>query len=148
MNCGFEDVSVLSAILDKHGVDTPDAVAAALSEYTATRHPDAHAICDLALNNYEEMRNSVTKTSYKLRKLVETALHRLFPKSIIPLYTMVSFTRIPYSTVVKRWQRQTFWLVNAARVATVGFVAGVFGLSFRFGLVGRFFNFVKPFFKI
>ena len=36
----------------------------------------------------------------------KNALHRIFPKSFIPLYTMVSFTRIPYSEAMRRWKSQ------------------------------------------
>ncbi len=71
MNCGFEDVSVLASILKKHlgfkhaviGQGQPDkvALAAALEEYTRTRSVDAHAMCDLAMHNYVEMRKDVVK---------------------------------------------------------------------------------------
>jgi kynurenine 3-monooxygenase len=67
-------------------------------------------MCDLALHNYEEMRDSVTKPGYRLRKYVMGCVQYLFPKSVIPLYTMVSFTSIKYSEVVRRWKRQGFWL--------------------------------------
>ncbi|KAJ3088142.1 hypothetical protein HK102_009468 [Quaeritorhiza haematococci] len=124
MNCGFEDLVVLNEILDKHlktptEKPSPDVMAAALEEYTATRNKDAEAMCDLALYNYTEMRSSVVKTSFLIRKTVEGWLHRLMPKRIIPLYTMVSFTRIPYSEALRRWQEQTK-LLNTAAYATGG----------------------------
>ncbi|RKO89768.1 hypothetical protein BDK51DRAFT_7204, partial [Blyttiomyces helicus] len=81
MNCGFEDVLILDEILTKHlgppsgaeqpGRPSPAALEAALAEYSATRGPDAAAMCDLALHNYIEMRSSVTKRSYLVRKTVE-----------------------------------------------------------------------------
>ena len=122
MNCGFEDVLVLDEILTKHlgpavsspttefiqiKAPSPKTMEAALLEYSLTRNPDAEAMCDLALYNYEEMRSSVVQPGYLIRKRIEGTLHRFFPKSVIPLYTMVSFTRIPYSEVVRRWKRQT-----------------------------------------
>lgn len=141
MNCGFEDVSVLSSILDKHTIPgtkpTPEQLTAALSEYTATRHPAAHAMCDLALWNYEEMRASVTHASYKLRKVVEGALHWLMPSRIIPLYTMVSFSRIPYDEVVRRWRRQTRWLVRGCWAGGIGFCGLCFWGLFRSGLIKK-----------
>lgn len=124
MNCGFEDVSHLSDILDKHvgtGETSNECLAAALqgniyvvingtAEYSDTRFADAHAMCDLALHNYEEMRSLVTKPTYRVRKFVEGWLHWFFPRSVIPLYTMVSFSRIPYAEVIRRWHAQSLWL--------------------------------------
>jgi kynurenine 3-monooxygenase len=58
MNCGFEDCLVLNQVLDKH-IGTkdsetsknpnPEAIEAALEEFSKTRNPDAEAICDLAM---------------------------------------------------------------------------------------------------
>lgn len=139
MNCGFEDTLVLEEILDKHigskntaTSKSPDAVAmeAALAEYSIVRNPDAEAMCDLAMYNYIEMRSSVTKWTYLLRKRVESFLHKLVPQTIIPLYTMVSFTRIPYAQAMTRFNNQTAWfnwLGRAGKMA--GFsLAGVLGL--------------------
>ena len=62
LNCGLEDVRVLSAILRNETVDPtnlevgsgesvdPD-LERALSLYSSTRHEDLVAICDLAMNN-------------------------------------------------------------------------------------------------
>jgi kynurenine 3-monooxygenase len=53
MNCGFEDCIEFFDILDKHdGLSDMERV---LSEYSNRRVPDAHAICDLAIRNYEEV---------------------------------------------------------------------------------------------
>ncbi|KAI9329051.1 hypothetical protein BDR26DRAFT_909435 [Obelidium mucronatum] len=118
MNCGFEDCLVFDEILTKHigkrGTPsserpTAEQIGKALDEYSSTRNPDAEAICDLALNNYIEMRSSVTKLSYKMRKNLEGFLHRIFPQSVIPLYTMVSFTRIPYSKALSTHRARSSW---------------------------------------
>ncbi|KAI8850422.1 hypothetical protein BC829DRAFT_389384 [Chytridium lagenaria] len=100
----------------------PDAalVEAALNEYSRVRHADAVAICDLAMYNYVEMRSSVVKFSYLLRKNVESFLHRVFPKAVIPLYTMVSFSRIPYSEALARFGRQTKCLWSSLTVVAAG----------------------------
>ncbi|RKO99317.1 hypothetical protein CXG81DRAFT_1983, partial [Caulochytrium protostelioides] len=125
MNCGFEDLSVLDRLLTQHcgpvpppapagavpGPATPRAgLGAALAAYSATRHADCVAICDLAARNYDEMRHRVVSWRYQLRKRVEAWLHRLMPETVIPLYTMVSFTSIPYSEVIRRDRRQGWWL--------------------------------------
>lgn len=59
LNCGLEDVRVLSVLLRKAGVrdglSHPDVLAtrmeAALVEYSSTRHDDLVAISDLAMDN-------------------------------------------------------------------------------------------------
>jgi kynurenine 3-monooxygenase len=60
LNCGLEDVRVLTALLHEGGVDPTTVrepndfdlrLARALSWYSETRHEDLIAINDLAMNN-------------------------------------------------------------------------------------------------
>lgn len=141
MNCGMEDCLVLDEILTKHlgPTSSPNvrpnaaAISAALEEYTATRNPDVEAMVDLAMYNYGEMRSSVTKAGYLFRKTVEGWLHRIMPQTIIPLYTMVSFTRIRYSEAMRRWERQTRWFDMMRRAGEVAIVFAVVGAGLYFG---------------
>lgn len=141
MNCGFEDCLVLTEVLYPKTVGNlplysspsqgkqQDLIVLPLEQrldiYTEFRHPDATAVCDLALYNYYEMRHGVITLSYRARKTVESILHRILPQTVIPLYTMVSFSQIRYSDVIKRWKRQGDLLnaglfLTAATVATLG----------------------------
>ena len=52
LNCGMEDCLVLEEALEKHNMDLNEA----LKEYSEMRNPDAEAICDLSMYNYEEVR--------------------------------------------------------------------------------------------
>ncbi|EGF78217.1 hypothetical protein BATDEDRAFT_35821 [Batrachochytrium dendrobatidis JAM81] len=104
---------------------TPSQLASILKEYSTIRNPDAEAICDLALNNYIEMRSSVTTWSYLLRKKFESAMYALFPNLITPLYTMVSFSRIPYSEAMRKWKAQTWWYRTVGRASIWCGVLGV-----------------------
>jgi kynurenine 3-monooxygenase len=52
------------------------------------------------------MRYLVTTKKYKLRKAIDNLLNKIFPKSWIPLYTMVTFSRIRYSDVVEKRSKQ------------------------------------------
>ncbi|KAJ2415666.1 kynurenine 3-monooxygenase, mitochondrial precursor [Coemansia sp. RSA 2530] len=135
MNCGFEDVERLDEImlnaLQASGIEstettqlTDEQLLSALDEYSATRAADTDAIVDLALDNYVEMRSRVVSYSYLLRKQLEGLLHRLFPTVVIPLYTMVSFTSIPYAAVIRQWDRQTLWLHRSIYAATATVVLG------------------------
>lgn len=53
-----------------------------------------------------KMRYLVTTRAYKMRKHVDNFLNRLFPTLWVPLYSMVTFTRIRYSEIVEKRKRQ------------------------------------------
>ncbi|KAI7852543.1 hypothetical protein BDC45DRAFT_512878 [Circinella umbellata] len=116
MNCGFQDIEVLHQVLDHHGItpiltkEMKVRLEKALTDYSNTRVKDAHAICDLAMYNHYEMRSAVTSLRYLARKKIEGWIHLWAPQWVIPLYTMVSFTTIPYSKAIERWHKQNFWL--------------------------------------
>jgi len=98
MNAAFEDCLVLAECLERHGADRE----AAFAEYTELRKENVDTLADLALENFLEMRDRVASKRFLLRKKGETWLHRLFPRWYVPLYTMVTFTRIPYTEAVRR----------------------------------------------
>lgn len=118
MNAGLEDVRILFDILDKHArLDELSAgannTAAALAEYTAVRVPDAHAINELALQNYIEMRASVLSPAYRVRKWLEETLSWYFPAlGWQTKYARVSFGNQRYSEVVTRSEHQGRMLVR------------------------------------
>ncbi len=56
--------------------------------------------------NYKEMRHLVTQRSYYWRKKIDNFLYRFIPNWWIPLYTMVTFTRIPYQQCLQLRRRQ------------------------------------------
>ena len=69
----------------------------------------------------------VTSQLFLAQRKVEGWLHYLAPRRIIPLYTMVSFTEIPYSEAMRRWRRQlriVNWTIGGAALATLATVAG------------------------
>ncbi|KAL5008834.1 hypothetical protein ScPMuIL_014415 [Solemya velum] len=117
MNAGFEDCSILIDLLDKHG----DNIGDALDEFTSYRSIDAYAICDLALYNYIEMRASVNSKLFLLRKKFDNLLYWLFPKTWIPLYTTVSFTRTRYHQCIRnrKWQDMVLTRSLSTLAATV-----------------------------
>ena len=97
MNTGFEDCLIFAECMGKSGGDLP----AAAQLYQETHLSDTHAICDLSMSHFNELCSHVTSPGFLLRKKMENALHYLFPSLFIPLYSMVVFSRIPYSQVVK-----------------------------------------------
>ncbi len=130
MNCGFQDVEILDELFEEYNVSSAiqsdDKLALALEEYTRRRHPDAIAICDLAMYNYIEMRSSVVNPWYLFKKRIEETLYWLFPRGVIPLYTMVSFSTIRYSEATQRWRRQEFLLnMIVMLLLTAGAIASI-----------------------
>ena len=103
MNAGFEDCLVYHDYLESFDNN----LAKAGAQYSETRWKDAHAIADLSMYNYLEMRSHVTSRFFLFRKYIDNALNRMFPRSFVPLYSMVAFSRIPYHEVVERSSRQT-----------------------------------------
>lgn len=125
MNAAFEDCVVFFDMLDDIGFGNLDKL---LNKYTNIRVPDAHAICDLAVNNYTEMRYTCTTRKYKLRKMLDGFLNKLFPNFWIPLYTMVTFSRIRYSEVIQRRKDQDKLLSKIGHA----------GLTLALGVAGFF----------
>ncbi|KAK4445904.1 hypothetical protein QBC34DRAFT_305961 [Podospora aff. communis PSN243] len=151
MNAGLEDVRILFDVLDKHsrtaesslaveagGVVSPATARAsqrelALAEYTAVRVPDAHAINDLALQNYVEMRASVLSPTYRLRKALEEWLSVYVPRlGWQTKYSRVSFGNERYSEVVAKSERQ-------GRVLVRGLIGGI-GLPLIAGGIAMYFR--------
>ncbi|KAF2756276.1 FAD/NAD(P)-binding domain-containing protein [Pseudovirgaria hyperparasitica] len=126
MNAGLEDVRVLYDILDAHAHTSPhtareareEARARALQQYTATRHPDATTINDLALRNYTEMRSDVRSPAYKLRKWIEEQLNAWVPAlGWATQYSRVSFGNERYSDVERAARHQQAVLGHVLRLA-------------------------------
>jgi len=127
MNAGLEDVNVLFSFFDKHSATSTDPEtiayhrAQALSEYSSFRAADAHAINDLSLQNFTEMRASVVSPVYMLRKWLEERMSVYFPNTgWRTKYSRVSFGNERYSEVVRRSERQ-------GRLLLIGFVSVLTG---------------------
>jgi kynurenine 3-monooxygenase len=93
MNAGFEDCSVLEALMEQHGEDWT----AILEAFEQQRKPNGDAVADLALNNFIEMRDKVADPLFLERKKVEKELGRRFAGRFNSVYEMVSFSHTPYS---------------------------------------------------
>ncbi|CZT44597.1 related to kynurenine 3-monooxygenase [Rhynchosporium secalis] len=132
MNAGLEDVKVLFSILDDQtstsGYLNAHARSRALATYSKYREPDAHAINDLALQNYTEMRASVISPLYKARKYLEESLSVWLPSlGWRTKYSRVSFGNERYSEVVKGDEYQARLLMGM--MAGMG-ILGVGALGF------------------
>ena len=94
MVAGFEDCTVFERILD----DNPDAGwADAFDRFSRERKKDADAIADLALYNFIEMRDRVADARFVKMKQIERKISEWYPERYLPLYSMVTFSHMPYS---------------------------------------------------
>jgi len=97
MNSGFEDCTILSSLIDE-AVPTSEADwKALLDEYTRLRKPDGDAILDLALHNYIVMRDKTADPKFLLQKRIEARITAAHSNRWKPLYTLVTFSHIPYA---------------------------------------------------
>ncbi|HJZ11301.1 MAG TPA: NAD(P)/FAD-dependent oxidoreductase, partial [Acidobacteriota bacterium] len=102
MNASFEDCFALNRCLD----DIKDNIELAFREYSDTRIENTNAIADLALENFIEMRDHTSSSAFIMKKKLEQTARRLTGGKFLPLYTMVTFTNIPYAEAVRRAKRQ------------------------------------------
>jgi kynurenine 3-monooxygenase len=102
MNAAFEDCVVLDECLAEFPQDRERAFA----EYFQRRKVNADALADLALENFIEMRDKTASRTFRAKKKVDHFLEAALPDVYLPLYTMVTFTRIPYAEAARRARLQ------------------------------------------
>ncbi len=102
MNSGFEDCSILDDLIEKHNEDWSSII----DDFNSTRFTDTKAIAELAFRNFIEMRDLVGDSKFLLRKKIEKHLNEKYPKDFLPLYSMVTFSHIPYSQALKEGKAQ------------------------------------------
>src|SRR5207302_5551503 len=102
MNAAFEDCVVLHECL----AEFPEDRQRGFAEYFARRKKNADALADLAVENFIEMRDKTASGAFRAKKKLDHLLEGLLPGFYLPLYTMVTFTRIPYVEAARRARRQ------------------------------------------
>jgi kynurenine 3-monooxygenase len=114
MNAAFEDCVVLDECLAAFPQDRQRAFA----EYYTKRKANADALADLAVENFIEMRDKTASRTFRAKKKLDHLLEGLLPGIYLPLYTMITFTRIPYAAAARRARLQD-WILYGS----LGFVA-------------------------
>jgi kynurenine 3-monooxygenase len=102
MNAGFEDISVLSELMNHYGDDWKTI----FMEYEKSRKPNADAIAALSYQNFMEMSSKTANESFLLQKKIEKHFSDKYPDKWIPLYSLVSFSNRPYSEALAIGNRQ------------------------------------------
>jgi kynurenine 3-monooxygenase len=109
MNAAFEDCIVLDECLGKFA----DNRESAFAEYFERRKENADALADLAIGNFIEMRDKTASRTFRAKKKLDHLLEAALPGVYLPLYTMVTFTRVPYAQAARRARLQDRILYTA-----------------------------------
>jgi len=120
MNAAFEDCVVLDECLEKF----PDNRERAFGEYFSRRKENADALADLAIGNFVEMRDKTASKTFRAKKKLDHLLEAALPGIYLPLYTMVTFTRMPYAVAAKRARAQDL-LVYTSLIVISAILIGV-----------------------
>ncbi|WP_026462194.1 FAD-dependent oxidoreductase [Adhaeribacter aquaticus] len=102
MNAGFEDCTIFNELLEQHTGDWHTI----FDTFQKLRKPNTDAMADLAIYNFIEMRDKVADPRFLLQKKIESKINALYPEHWIPLYTMVTFSDIPYAEAKAAGERQ------------------------------------------
>jgi len=127
MNAAFEDCVVLDQCLAQF----PDERGRAFTEYFSRRKENADALARLAVDNFIEMRDKTASRTFRAKKKIDHALEAFLPGVYLPLYTMVTFTRIPYADAARRARRQDYTLYSLLGLAIL-LILLLFGRLFGF----------------
>ena len=109
MNAAFEDCVVLDECLEKF----PNNRERVFAEYFSRRKENADALADLAIGNFIEMRDKTASRAFRAKKKLDHFLEAALPGMYLPLYTMVTFTRVPYAQAARRARLQDRILCTA-----------------------------------
>ena len=97
MNSGFEGIRLFMEMAEKMNYNWPSV----LPHYSGMRKKDTDAISELALHNFIEMRDHVGDPGFLKRKKLESQIQEKYPNEWVPLYSMVTFSDLPYSEALR-----------------------------------------------
>src|SRR5206468_11978757 len=102
LNAAFKDFVDLADCIKEF----PENRERAFDKYFRSRKQNIDALADLAIGNFIEMRDKTASKTFRAKKKLDHALEAALPGIYLPLYTMVTFTRMPYAKSAKRAQIQ------------------------------------------
>jgi len=102
MNCAFEDVRVLSGLIDEHGTEWEKV----FDKFTEERKPNTDAIQEMAQDNFFEMRDRVADPVFQRKRVLETMLEQSYT-DYFSRYSMVTFREdLAYSVAKEKGNAQ------------------------------------------
>jgi kynurenine 3-monooxygenase len=103
MNAAFEDCVVLDRLLEQRSADGAGGWHEVFADFERLRAPNTRAIAEMAIENYQEMRDEVRDAKFQLRADLSFELERRFPGRFTPRYSMVMFhPEISYAEAQRR----------------------------------------------
>ena len=118
MNAAFEDCVVLDECL----AESSNNRERAFEQYFVKRKENADALADLAVQNFIEMRDKTASRTFRAKKKLDHFLEATLPGIYLPLYAMVTFTRIPYAEGARRARLQDRILYASLICLLIGLV--------------------------
>jgi len=122
MNCAFEDVRVLDTLLSEPLASAGGQIdwQNIFEDYGQLRKANTDAICDMAQENFYEMRDATADPVFQRKRELETRLEHTFP-DYFSKYSMVTFREdLPYAVAKEKGNAQDRLLMAiCSRVETV-----------------------------
>lgn len=116
MNSSFEDVAEFIQVLEKHGDDIEKGKEEwkfIFDEFQNRRIKNAEAICDLSLDNFEEMKAHTGLPIFQAKRKLEIAFESEFPADYNSKYSLVTFRdNIPYFEALQVGRAQDTAILN------------------------------------
>ena len=106
MNASLEDCHVMGKLMEEHDHNWPEI----FNAYQLERKPNGDAIQELSKYNYLVMSDYVADPQFLLQKKFERKIQELYPEKYIALYSMVSFTSIPYAEAWRKGKEQDVFI--------------------------------------
>jgi kynurenine 3-monooxygenase len=97
-NAGLEDCDLFDDLIDAHGLKW----AHVFQAFEAQRRSDTDAMTDLSDEHFLVLRDRVGLPEYRLRARIERYLQRRCPQEFTPLYSMITFSSMPYAEARQR----------------------------------------------
>ncbi len=116
MNAGFEDCLALSELLEENQHLNWGGI---LTNFFKARKANSDAIYELSLQNFIEMSDKVADPKFLLRKQIEAYINKNHPELWTPLYSLVSFSGVPYSDVLNISQEQDEFMQRLMKVPNI-----------------------------
>lgn len=116
MNSSFEDVAEFAEIIQKYDSDLAEGKNVwhlVFDEFQKARIKNAEAICDLSLDNFEEMKAHTGLEIFQKKRKLEIAFEKEFPKEYNSKYSLVTFkANVPYYDALQKGRAQDTAILN------------------------------------
>jgi kynurenine 3-monooxygenase len=90
-----------------------------MRKYEQSRKRNGDAIAELALRNFIEMRDRVSQPEFLLQKKIEGWFSEKHPTLWTPLYSMVTFSHMPYADALEKGDRQEYIMQKVMKLPNI-----------------------------